>query len=72
VAWARRKDFIYELEGLFDSIKLVSQLTELPIVIVDHGDNSGAGGSADDLTILREMLNQGLKEIIAGPSCYPA
>ncbi|MFT5658969.1 MAG: microcystin degradation protein MlrC [Gammaproteobacteria bacterium] len=71
MAWARRKDFIFEPEDLSDSIKRASLLKEFPIVIADHGDNSGAGGSADDLTVLQEMLDQGLEGIIAGPIWDP-
>jgi microcystin degradation protein MlrC len=71
MAWARRKDFIFEPEGLSDSIERASLLKEFPIVIADHGDNSGAGGSADDLTVLQEMLDQGLQGIIAGPIWDP-
>ena len=45
--------------------------TAFPVVIADHGDNCGAGGSADDLTVLGEMLAQGLDGILAGPIWDP-
>lgn len=71
MAWDRRSDFIFEAEGLSESIKRAGALNEFPVVIADHGDNSGAGGSADDLTVLEEMLAQGLEDIIAGPIWDP-
>jgi microcystin degradation protein MlrC len=72
MAWERREDFIFEPEKLSDSIRHAKDLNEFPIAIADHGDNCGAGGSADDLTVLDEMLRQGLTGIIAGPIWDPA
>ena len=37
------------------------------MLIVDHGDNTGSGGSADDMSVLAEMLRQGLSGIIVAP-----
>ncbi len=67
MAWERRQDFVFEAETLSESIQRAAQCNDFPVVIADHGDNSGAGGSADDMTVLDEMLKQGLTEIIAGP-----
>lgn len=67
LAWERRHDFIFVPEPLVNSISAAKQFTDFPVVIADHGDNSGAGGSADDLTVLKEMLRQNLSGIIAGP-----
>jgi microcystin degradation protein MlrC len=53
------------------SVKKAKKFTDFPVVIADHGDNSGAGGSADDLSVLDEMLVQGLENIAAGPVWDP-
>lgn len=71
MAWQRRQDFIFNAEELPKSISRAKTLKEFPVVIADHGDNCGAGGSADDLTVLDEMLKQGLNGIIAGPIWDP-
>ena len=71
LAWQRRSEFVFEPEPLTESIATAAQLKEYPVVIADHGDNCGAGGSADDLTVLDEMLKQGLEDIIAGPLWDP-
>ena len=71
MAWSRRADFIFEPEELSLSIRRAGNFKEFPVVIADHGDNCGAGGSADDLTVLDEMLRQGLTDIIAGPIWDP-
>jgi microcystin degradation protein MlrC len=67
MAWKRRHDFIFEPEPMVDSVKTAKQFETYPVVIADHGDNCGAGGNADDLSVLDEMLRQGLSSIIAGP-----
>jgi microcystin degradation protein MlrC len=71
LAWQRRADFVFTPEPLKRSIQHARQLAGFPIVIADHGDNCGAGGSADDLTVLGEMLKQGMSDIAAGPIWDP-
>ena len=72
LAWKRRHDFVFDPEPLSASIGRAKQAEQFPVVIADHGDNSGAGGNMDDLTVLGEMLRQGLTDIIAGPIWDPA
>jgi microcystin degradation protein MlrC len=71
MAWHRRADFVFTPEPLADSVARAKSETDFPVVIADHGDNCGAGGSADDMTVLEEMLMQGLQGIIAGPIWDP-
>jgi len=70
-AWQQRDEFKFLAEPLAESITRAKACTEFPVVIADHGDNSGAGGSADDLTVLEEMLRQQLDGIVAGPIWDP-
>jgi len=70
-AWDRRSEFVFEPEELVHSIRRAKDLKQYPVVIADHGDNSGAGGSADDMTVFSEMLDQGLDGIVAGPIWDP-
>ena len=71
MAWERRADFIFHPEPLTETIAYAKTLHEGPTVIADHGDNSGAGGPADDMTVIAEMLRQGLSDIAAGPIWDP-
>ncbi len=71
MAWKRRHDFIFDPEPLADSIRTARQFERYPVVIADHGDNCGAGGNSDDLSVLDEMLKQGCSSIIAGPFWDP-
>ena len=46
-------------------------MTAGPIILVDHGDNTGAGGNQDTMAVIKEALKQGLDDVIAGPICDP-
>ncbi len=71
-AWARRADFRFHAEPMEKSIARALSAKAGPIVMADHGDNCGAGGSTDDMTVLREVLHQGLQDVVAGPFWDPA
>ncbi len=72
MAWQRRADFIYMPEESKDSIAWANECEEFPVVIADHGDNCGAGGNGDDLTVLDQMVTAGMSGIVAGPIWDPA
>ena len=71
LAWERRADFIHEFEPMADSIARAKTVATGPVVLHDHGDNCGAGGVTDVMTVLGECLAQGLDDIVAGPYCDP-
>jgi microcystin degradation protein MlrC len=72
LAWERRDDFIFPHEPLEESIARAKTLDEGPIVLVDHGDNCGAGGPTDVMAVLREVMRQELTDVVAGPFWDPA
>ena len=71
LAWSRRDDFVYEVEPLATSIAQARQLEHGPVVLVDHGDNCGAGGITDVMAVLEEVMKQGLTDVVAGPIWDP-
>lgn len=71
LAWERRAAFEFTPSLLAESIKEAKTYTDFPVVLADHGDNSGAGGSNDDLTVLGEMLYQEMSDIVTGPIWDP-
>ncbi len=71
MAWERRADFVFPIEPMQASIAHAKGLSEGPVVLVDHGDNCGAGGPTDEMTVLREVLRQGLDGVVAGPFWDP-
>ncbi len=70
-AWARRADFVFPLEPMETSIARARDVEAGPVILVDHGDNCGAGGPTDEMTVLGEVLRQGLKDVVAGPFWDP-
>ncbi|GAB2914211.1 M81 family metallopeptidase [Paralcaligenes sp. KSB-10] len=71
LAWQRREEFIFPIEPLAESIARAKQFSEGPVVLVDHGDNCGAGGPTDVMAVLREVMRQGLTDVVAGPFWDP-
>jgi microcystin degradation protein MlrC len=71
MAWERRADFVFEVEPVADSIARAAAFAEGPIVLADHGDVAGSGGSTDVTTVLAEVMRQGLTDMCAGPFWDP-
>jgi len=72
MAWATRKDFLYEGAPLASQIAHAKTLGEGPIILVDHGDNTASGGTQDVMSVIAEVERQGLTDVAAGPICDPA
>lgn len=69
--WNRRDDFFFAVEPVEDSIARAKTMTDGPIVLADHGDVAGSGGSTDVPVVLAEVLRQGLTDVCAGPFWDP-
>jgi microcystin degradation protein MlrC len=70
-AWARRAEFVFEVEPVEASIARARTLTGGPVLLADHGDVAGSGGSTDVMAVLAEAMRQGLDDLCAGPYCDP-
>ena len=70
-AWERRADFVFEIEPVETSLQRARELDDGPVILVDHGDNCGAGGRQDNMDVLEEGLRLGLDNVAAGPICDP-
>ena len=64
-AWDVREGLAYRAEPLSDSVARAKQLTEGPILLIDHGDNAASGGTQDTISVLREVMRQGLEDVAA-------
>ena len=62
-AWARKDDFIYTHEPLSEAVARAKAMTDGPIVLLDHADNVGSGGTSDSMTVIAELLRQGLQDV---------
>jgi microcystin degradation protein MlrC len=64
-AWARRREFVYHAEPLARSVARAKQLADGPVLLLDHSDNCGSGGTQDVTAVLAEILRQGLTDAVA-------
>src|SRR5499433_933225 len=71
LAWQRRAEFLYKGEPLASQIGRARSLTEGPVILVDHGDNTASGGTQDVMSVVAEVMRQGLDDVVAGPICDP-
>jgi microcystin degradation protein MlrC len=65
-AWQHRADFIYQHEPLAQAVARAKTITEQPIVLLDHADNVGSGGTSDSMVVIREVIAQGLTDVAVG------
>ena len=60
-------DFLFDIEPLEASVgraKALGAPGELPVVLLDHYDNCASGGTMDTTDVLREILRQGLEDVV--------
>jgi microcystin degradation protein MlrC len=62
-AWAARKDFIYAHRPLAAAIAQAKEVNAAPIVLLDHADNVGSGGTSDVMKVIGEVLKAGLDKV---------
>jgi microcystin degradation protein MlrC len=63
LAWARREDFLYRGEPLEEAVARAREMRDGPILLLDHADNVGSGGTEDVMTVLAEVIRQGLDDV---------
>ena len=71
LAWQRRAEFLYKGAPLASQIAHARTLTEGPVILVDHGDNTASGGTQDVMSVVAEVMRQGLSDVLVGPICDP-
>ena len=70
-AWREREEFLYRHEDLADAVTRAKALTEGPVLLLDHADNVGSGGTQDVMTVLREVVRQELEDVAVAAICDP-
>ena len=62
-AWTARADFVYRHEPLAEAVARAKAIEEGPVLLLDHADNVGSGGTEDVMTVIQEVRRQGLKDV---------
>ena len=70
--WERRDEFVFPVEPIEKSVSEAKALDDGPVILIDHGDNTGSGGNQDVMAVLAEVVRQDLDDVCAGPFCDPA
>jgi len=71
-AWEQREEFLYRHEPLAEALRRAKTMTEGPVLLLDHCDNVGSGGTEDVMTVLREVMRQGLEDVAVAAVWDPA
>jgi len=61
--WEKRADCIYRGRPLAAAVAEAKALTDGPVILLDHADNVGSGGTEDVMTVIAEVLRQGLEDV---------
>jgi len=72
-AWERRHELVLDPEPLRCSVARARALAGRgrPVLLLDVSDTCNSGGPADGVSVLREVLAQGLEGVAAVPVCDP-
>lgn len=65
-AWECREDFIYKHTPLEERVAEAKEMTDGPVILLDHADNCGSGATQDVMTVIAEVLRQGLEDVAVG------
>ena len=71
IAWERRTEYVFQAEPLAQSVARARALGAAaqtgPILLIDHCDNCGSGGSQDVMLAVEEILRQELNDVAIAP-----
>ncbi|MBT5265835.1 MAG: M81 family metallopeptidase [Rhodospirillaceae bacterium] len=74
--WANRDEFVYQHEPLGDALVRAKEMAEKiddgPVLLLDHADNVGSGGTMDVMTVIAEVLRQDLEDVAVAAVYDPA
>lgn len=70
-AWNDRAKWVFHPEPLVPTITRAKAIEQGPVILLDHFDNTGSGGTMDTTTVLAEVLRQGLENVAFYAICDP-
>jgi microcystin degradation protein MlrC len=70
-AWKEKAEWIFHSDPLPETVARAKEMTDGPIVLLDHADNSASGGTQDTTEVLKEVLDQGLEDVAMFGFCDP-
>jgi len=70
-AWRGRDQWVFHCEPLAPAIARAKAIERGPVILLDHFDNTGSGGTMDTTAVLAEILRQGLDNVAFYALCDP-
>ena len=71
MAWERRAEYAFHAPPLRESVAAAKAFglahPGAPVLLIDHCDNCGSGGAQDVMTVVAEILEQGLDDVAIAP-----
>lgn len=68
-AWRDRAGFVYRGEPIAEALARAraeaAEPGQGPVILLDHSDNCGSGGTQDDMTAIAAVLKSGLEDVAA-------
>lgn len=64
--WDKRDIHIYQHRDLADTVAKAKKIKDGPVILLDHADNCGSGGTQDVMMVIEEVLKQGLEDVAVG------
>lgn len=62
-AWAVREELIYRHRDIGAAIDSARTSNKAPVLLLDHADNVGSGGTSDVMTVIEAVLRAGLDRV---------
>ena len=64
--WEKREEHLYNHEPLEDAVARAKTIENGPVILLEHSDNTGAGGNQDVMTVIAEVIRQDLQDVAVG------
>ncbi len=68
---ARARDAEAHVAQAVARAKISAEGASGPVLLLDHADNTGSGGTQDVMTVIREVIRQDLADVAVGAVCDP-
>ncbi|MFN4312363.1 MAG: M81 family metallopeptidase [Ferrovibrio sp.] len=64
--WDKRDLHVYRHRDLAETVAKAKAIKDGPVILLDHADNCGSGGTQDVMMVIEEVLRQGLEDVAVG------
>jgi microcystin degradation protein MlrC len=70
-AWDKRAGLVYRHEPIARALARAREVNRAPVILLDHADNVGSGGTADVMAVIAKVLEAGLDGVAMAALCDP-